>query len=59
LIEFVSSSTAIAMEEKGIKWERKTFLDLGNADHLSILDESLSKMNEILEVLRFKILEQV
>jgi len=31
--------------------ERKTLLDLDYADDLSILDESVSKMNEISEVL--------
>jgi hypothetical protein len=31
-----------------------TFLGLGYADDLSILDESLSKINELLEFLRVK-----
>jgi len=30
---------------------RKKILDLDYGDHLSILDESMSKMNELLEVL--------
>ena len=36
----------------GIKWGGRTLLDLDYADDLSILDESVSKMNEFLEVLR-------
>jgi hypothetical protein len=32
--------------------KRKTFLDLHYADYLSILDEIVNKMNELLEVLR-------
>ena len=40
------------MGEHGIKWWRKTSLDLDYADDLSLLDESVSKMNEVLEVLR-------
>ena len=38
--------------DHGIKWGGKTLLDLYYADDLSILDESVSKMNEVLEVLR-------
>ena len=37
------------MESNG---EKKTLLDLDYADDLSIVDEYLSKMNELLEVLR-------
>ena len=40
------------MGEHGIKWGSKTFLDLYYADNLSILDESVSKVNELLEVLQ-------
>ena len=40
------------MGEYGIKWGGKTFLDLNFADHLSILEEGVSKINELLEVLR-------
>ena len=36
----------------GIKWGGKTLLDLEYSDDLSILYESVSKINEILEVLR-------
>ena len=32
-------------------WGRKTLLDIHYADDLSILDESVSKMKELLEVL--------
>jgi len=35
----------------GIKWGEKICLDLNYTDDLSILDESVSKMNEHLEVL--------
>ena len=35
-----------------VKWGRKTLLDLDYADDLSILDERVSKMNELFEVLR-------
>ena len=38
----------------GIKWGGKTFQDLDNADDFSILDESVSKMNELLEILRLQ-----
>ena len=40
------------MGEHGIKWEGKTFVDLDYANDLSILDESVTKMNELLKVLR-------
>ena len=39
------------MGDHEIKWGGKTLLDLDYADDLSILDESLSKMNEFLEFL--------
>ena len=52
LMDFVLRSTEKAIGDHGIKWEGKTFLDLDYADDLSILDESVSKMNESLEVLR-------
>ena len=38
------------MGEPRIKWRGKTFLELDYADDLSILDENVSKMNELLEV---------
>ena len=40
------------MGEHGIIWGGKTLLDLDYADDLSILDESMSKIKEFLEVLR-------
>ena len=40
------------MGDHGIKWGGKTFLDLDFADDLSILDESLSNINELLEAMR-------
>ena len=43
-----------AMGDHGIKWGGKTLLDLDRADDLSILDESVSQMNELLEVLRVR-----
>ncbi|XP_065575526.1 uncharacterized protein LOC136037037 [Artemia franciscana] len=52
LMGFVLSTIGQAMGDNGIKWGGKTFLDLDYADDLSILDESVSKMNELLEVLR-------
>ena len=52
LMDFVLRSTGKAMETIGIKWGGKKLLDLDYADDLSILDESVSKMNELLEVLR-------
>jgi len=45
-------STGKAMWERGIKWRRITFFYLDCTDNLIILDESVSKMNELLEVLR-------
>ena len=52
LMDFVLRSQGKAMGDHGIKWGGKTLLDLDYADDLSILDESVSKMNELLEVLR-------
>ena len=51
LMDFVLRNTGKAMGDHGIKWGGKTLLDLDYADDLSILDESVSKMNELLEVL--------
>ena len=50
-MDFILRSTEKAMGEHGVKWGGKTFLDLHYADDLMILDESVSKMNELLEVL--------
>jgi len=55
----VLRSIVKAMGDHGIKWGRKTLLDLDYADDLSILDESVSKMNELLEVLRIECLRNI
>ena len=52
LMDFVLRSSGKATGDHRIKWGGKTLLDLDYADYLSILDESVSKMNEFLEVLR-------
>jgi len=52
LMDFALKSSEKAIGENGIIWGRKTFLDLDYAADLSILDESMSKMNELSEVLR-------
>ena len=52
LMDFVLRSTGKAIGDHGIKWGGRTLLDLDYADDLSILDESVRKMNEFLEVLR-------
>ena len=46
-MDFVLRSTGKAMGDRGIKWGGKSILDLDYADDLSILDESVSKMNEL------------
>jgi hypothetical protein len=52
LMDSVLRSTGKAMGDHGIKWRGKIQLDLDYADDLSILEKSVSKMNELLEVLR-------
>jgi hypothetical protein len=52
LMDFVLRSTGKVMGDRRIKWGGKSILDLDCADYLSILDESLSKINELLEVLQ-------
>ena len=52
LMGFVLRSTGKAMGDYGIKLREKTILNLDYAHDLSILGESLSKMNEFLQVLR-------
>ena len=42
------------MGNHGIKWGGENLLDLDYADDLSILDESLSKINPLFEVLRIQ-----
>ena len=51
-MDFVLRSTGRAMGYHGIKWGGKTIVDLDSDDDLSILDGSVSKMNELLEELR-------
>ena len=51
-MEFVLRSTGKALGDYEIKWRGKAFLDLDYADDLSILNESVSKINELSEVLR-------
>ena len=52
MIDFVLRSKGKAIGDHGNKWGGKTFLDLDYTDDLSILDESVSKMNKFLEVCR-------
>ena len=47
-MDFVLRSTGKAIGDHGLKWRGKTPLDLDYSDDLSILDESVSKMNEFL-----------
>ena len=61
-MDFVLGNTAKAMEEQIINWGSKTLVNLHYIDDLSILGESVSKMNELQEVLgfpRFRVLEYV
>ena len=51
-MDFVLRSTGKTIVDHRIKWGGKTLLDLDYADDLNILDESVSKMNEFLEVLQ-------
>ena len=50
-MDFVLRSRGKAMGDYAIKLEGKNLLDLDYADDLIILDESVSKINEFLEVL--------
>ena len=52
MTDFFLRSTGKAMGDHGFKWGGKTLLGLDYADDLSILGESVSKMNAFLEVLR-------
>jgi len=47
LMDVASRSTGKAIRDQGIKWGEKTLLVLDYADDLNILDESVSKMNEL------------
>jgi len=46
-MDFVLTSTRKAMRERGIKWGGNNFLGLDYAYDLSILDETMSKMDEL------------
>jgi len=46
LMDFVRRRRVKAMGEHVIKWDSKTFRDLGYTDDLRILCENASKMNE-------------
>ena len=52
LMDFILRSPAKAIGVDELKWRSKTFLDLNYAEDLSILDESLSKMNKLSEILQ-------
>jgi len=49
-MDFVLRSITKVIGEHGIKGGSKILLDLGYADDLSVLDESVSKMNDLLEI---------
>jgi len=51
-MDLVLRSTGKAMRDHGIKWGGKTLLDQDYAGDLRIVDGSVSKMNELLEVLQ-------
>ena len=51
-MDFVLRSTGRKMGDYGIKRGGKTLPDLDYSDDLRILDASVSRMNELLEVLR-------
>ena len=50
-MNFLLKSARKAMGNHGIKLREKTLLGFDYADDLSILGESVSKMNKLLEVL--------
>ena len=50
-MDFVLNSTGKAMWEYGIKWGRNTFLKLDYVDDLIILDENVSKIKWLIEIL--------
>ena len=50
-MNFVLRSKGKAMEDRGFKWKENTLLDFDYADDLIILEESVSKINEFLEIL--------
>ena len=54
LMDFVLRNTGKTVGEHKIKWRRKTFLDSDYAHYLSILNESVIKINELTELLRVR-----
>ncbi|XP_065557875.1 serine/threonine-protein kinase VRK1-like [Artemia franciscana] len=52
VVFYCRRSTGKTIGGTGITWGGETLLDLDYANNLSILDESVSKRNELLEVLR-------
>jgi hypothetical protein len=46
-MDFVLRRTGKTMRDHGIKWGGGDLLDLDYADDLSILDEGVSKINEL------------
>ena len=52
MLSFFLKSTVKAVGDCGIKWAGKILINLDFVDDFNILDESASKMNEILEALR-------
>ena len=57
LMEFVLRSAGKAIGDHGMKWGGKMLLDLVYADDLSILDESLNKINELQRFYEVRVLE--
>ena len=53
---FFLRSTGKVIGDHGVKWGGKTLLDLDYGDDLCIQDESVNKMNELLEVCKFRVL---
>ena len=51
-MNFFLENTGKVMGDHGIKWKGKTPLNLDYINDLSILDESVNNMNELLEVLQ-------
>jgi len=51
-MDFVLRTTVKEVGKHEISWGSKTLVDIDYAHDLRILDENVSKMNEVLEVLR-------
>ena len=59
LTDFVLKSTGKAIRDHGIKWGEKAPLDLGYTDDLSVLDESVNKMDEFHRFYQLRVLENI